>query len=178
MHARWVYPYPFPPFPLPREKCYALSSDDDFLSGWIVRVRATLCAMDAIQAAMSRFLLVVLGGAIGSGARYLAGSFCQSLFGAAFPYGTLAVNVVGSFCICAIMQLATATDAISPAMRLFLTTGIMGGFTTYSAFDYEIFRYAQEGAYVLAAWYALLTLAACFVAGALGDGVARHLYAH
>jgi CrcB protein len=87
--------------------------------------------------------------------------------------GTLVVNVVGSFLICAIMHLGTAANVISPTLRLFLTTGIMGGFTTYSAFDYETYRYTQQGAYAPAALYVGLTLVACFAAGAAGDAVAR-----
>jgi CrcB protein len=127
---------------------------------------------------MSHFLLVTLGGAIGSGARYLLSTCTQSIWGTAFPYGTIAVNVIGSFCICAIMQLGISTNAISPALRLFLTTGILGGFTTYSAFDYETFRFTQQGAYALAALYVGLTLVGCFAAGIAGDGVARLVVRH
>ena len=124
---------------------------------------------------MSRLLLISLGGAIGSGARYLLCTWALALFGAAFPYGTLAVNVIGSFLICAIMHAGVSANLISPTLRLFLTTGIMGGFTTYSAFDYETYRYTQQGAYALAALNVGLTLVACFVAGAAGDAVARLL---
>ena len=124
---------------------------------------------------MSRFLLVSLGGAIGSGARYLLSSWAQVLLGAAFPYGTLIVNVVGSFLICAIMHLGVFANVISPSLRLFLTTGIMGGFTTYSAFDHETYRYAQQGAYALVGLYVVTTLVLCFAAGAAGDAVARLL---
>jgi CrcB protein len=122
---------------------------------------------------MLKFLLVTLGGAIGSGARYLCASTLQTATGGGFPVGTLAVNVIGSFLICAIMHLGTTANVISPAWRLFLTTGIMGGFTTYSAFDYETYRYAQQGACGAAALNVGLTLVACFLAGMAGDAVAR-----
>ena len=125
---------------------------------------------------MSQFLVVTLGGAIGSGARYLLGTFVQSATGTAFPLGTLAVNVIGSFLICAIMHLGITANAISPTLRLFLTTGLMGGFTTYSAFDYETYRYTQQGAYALAALNVGLTLVACFAAGAAGDAVAKLVF--
>lgn len=124
---------------------------------------------------MSRFLLVALGGAIGSGARYLLSSWAQALLGAAFPFGTLAVNVIGSFLICAIMHLGVFANVISPMLRLFLTAGILGGFTTYSAFDHETYRYAQQGAYAFAALYVVTTLVLCFAAGAAGDALARFL---
>jgi fluoride exporter len=125
---------------------------------------------------MSKFLLVTLGGALGSGARYLLGGFVQTVAGTGFPLGTLAVNVAGSFLICAIMHMGTAANVISPSLRLFLTTGLMGGFTTYSAFDYETYRYTQQGAYALAALNVGLTLVACFAAGAAGDAVAKLVF--
>jgi CrcB protein len=124
---------------------------------------------------MSRLLLVSLGGAIGSGARYLLGTWALAAFGAAFPYGTLAVNAIGSFLICAIMHLGVSANVIPQTLRLFLTTGIMGGFTTYSTFDYETYRYTQQGAYAMAALNVGLTLVVCFAAGAAGDTAARLL---
>jgi CrcB protein len=121
---------------------------------------------------MSKLLLVALGGAFGSAARYLTGLGVQSLVGASFPYGTLAVNVVGSFLMCAVMHLGATANLISPELRLLLTTGVLGGFTTYSAFDYEAYRYVQQGAHGLAGLYIGVTLLACFAAGAAGDFVA------
>jgi CrcB protein len=125
---------------------------------------------------MSKLLVVTLGGALGSGARYLLGSFVQTAAGTSFPLGTLVVNAIGSFLICAIMHLGVAANVISPTLRLFLTTGLMGGFTTYSAFDYETYRYTQEGAYALASLNVGLTLVACFAAGAAGDTVAKLVF--
>ncbi len=122
-----------------------------------------------------KLLLVCIGGALGSGARYLLSLGAAALFGAAFPYGTLAVNVIGSFLICAIMHLGLASTLISPTLRLFLTTGVMGGLTTYSAFDYETYRLTQQGAYGIAALNVALTLVACFAAGMAGDGLAKLL---
>lgn len=125
---------------------------------------------------MTKLLVVTLGGAVGSGARYLLGSFVQAVAGTTFPLGTLVVNVIGSFLICALMHLGTAANVISPTLRLFLTTGLMGGFTTYSAFDYETYRYTQQGAFALAALNVGVTLVACFAAGAAGDAVAKLVF--
>jgi fluoride exporter len=141
----------------------SLDAADPFLAG------------NAIRGAMSRFLLVSLGGALGSGARYLVSNWTHAWLGTGFPWGTLAVNVVGSFLICAIMHLGAVADVIPPNLRLFLTTGIMGGFTTYSAFNHETYAYAQRGAYALAALNVGLTLALGFGAGIAGDLVARML---
>jgi len=125
---------------------------------------------------MRSLLIVTVGGAIGSGARYLLSNATQGLLGGAFPFGTLAVNAIGSFLICAFMHLGMAANVISPPLRLFLTTGLMGGFTTYSAFDYETYQYTQHGAYALAALNVGLTLVVCFAAGAGGDAAAKFVF--
>ena len=122
---------------------------------------------------MERFLWVCLGGAIGSGARYLVALWALAALGPSFPYGTLIVNAVGSFLICVVMHLGVTGQVIQPMLRLFLTTGVMGGFTTYSAFDYETMRLTQDGAYGKAALNVALTLLVCFGAGMAGDAVAR-----
>ncbi len=124
---------------------------------------------------MSRFLLVCLGGAIGTGARYLVGLWAPRLLGSGFPYGTLTVNVLGSFLIGAIMHVSLTTALISPTLRLFLTSGVMGGFTTYSTFNYETMAYLREGASVMAALNLGGTVVLCLVAGVLGLLAARAL---
>jgi CrcB protein len=117
---------------------------------------------------MNQFLLVCLGGAIGSGARYLVAVEAPRLFGTAFPYGTLIANTAGSFLLGAIMYVGVATTAISPELRLMLTTGVMGGFTTYSTFNYETIEYLRTSSYWLAGANVVVTLVACLLAGALG----------
>ena len=86
-------------------------------------------------------MLVCLGGAIGSGLRYLVGGLALRWLGADFPYGTFIVNVVGSFLIGLIQEVATTSQLIPESTRLFLTVGIMGGLTTYSSFSYETVRF-------------------------------------
>ena len=117
---------------------------------------------------MTRFLLVCLGGAVGTGARYLFGGWAQRAFGAAFAYGTLGVNLIGSFLIAIIMSLSLEKGIISAELRVVLTTGVMGGFTTYSSFNYETTRFLQQGLVGLALLNVGLTLLGCFAAGALG----------
>lgn len=124
---------------------------------------------------MSRFLLVCLGGAIGSGARFLVSNLARAWFGGTFPFGTLAVNVLGSFLIGAIMQLGLASDLVTPNARLFLTTGILGGFTTYSAFNYETCTLAERGALALALANVALTLVLGLLAGFAGAAIGRML---
>jgi fluoride exporter len=125
---------------------------------------------------MSRFLWICLGGAVGTGARYLLSGWALSLLGAGFPYGTLAVNVIGSFCVGLLVQVGLATALMSPTLRMALTTGVMGGFTTYSTFNYETIRYIQDGAWRLAVGNVAITLAACLAAGFAGLALGRSLF--
>lgn len=99
---------------------------------------------------VTRFVLVCLGGGFGTGARYLVSGWALALLGPDFPYGTLAVNVIGSLLLGIIMHFGLTTNLLSPTLRLTLATGVMGGFTTYSTFNYETLRYLQEGAWVRA----------------------------
>jgi CrcB protein len=122
---------------------------------------------------MERFLWICVGGAFGSGARYLLSGWVQQSLGAPFPWGTLSVNVVGSFLIAMVMQLAISTGQVSPLLRLTLTTGVVGGFTTYSAFNYETFALMQQRAWLLASANIAATLVACMIAGYLGQASAK-----
>lgn len=86
--------------------------------------------------------LVALGGAIGSvGRYYVAGAFERWLglaIGAGFPYGTLAVNVIGSAILGLLVALLSAVFSTTPEIRLFLVVGVLGGFTTFSAFSLDV----------------------------------------
>jgi len=116
--------------------------------------------------------VVCAGSALGGGARYLVSLWVAARGWTAFPWATLLVNVVGCFLIMLIATIA-ASVTVSTHLRLFLTTGIMGGLTTYSAFDLETTRFFQDGAPVSALLYVGATLIICFVAGLLGIVVAR-----
>jgi fluoride exporter len=124
---------------------------------------------------MYRFLLVCLGGAVGTAARYLFAIGAPRLLGTSFPYATLAVNVLGSFLLGAIMHVGLTTNLMTPSVRLVLATGVMGGFTTYSTFNYETMEYLREGAFWLAVLNVAATLLLCLLAGALGLALARRL---
>jgi CrcB protein len=122
---------------------------------------------------MSLFFFVCLGGAVGTAARYLLGVSVQAAFGPTFPVGTLSVNLVGSFLISMLMYLGVDKGLISTPVRVVLCTGVMGGFTTYSTFNYETLQYLQEGAWGLAGLNVSATLVICLMAGALGVVAAR-----
>ena len=88
---------------------------------------------------MKEVLLAGAGGFLGAGARYLAGQFClTSLPGAVFPWATFAVNVIGCFFIGLITGVDQQLQLLSPSVRVLLITGILGGFTTFSAFGLEV----------------------------------------
>jgi fluoride exporter len=125
---------------------------------------------------MSRFLWICLGGAAGTGARYLLSGWALAVLGTSFPFGTLAVNVIGSFLVGLLMQVGLATPLMSPTLRLALTTGVMGGFTTYSTFNYETIRYFQDGSWEIALANVSITLAGCLAAGFAGVAAGRWLF--
>jgi CrcB protein len=124
---------------------------------------------------MERFFWICLGGAAGTGTRYLVALWAAQRFGTAFPYGTLFVNLAGCFLIAMVMQ-GAATAAWPPTLRSAITIGYIGGLTTYSSFNFESTRLVQEAAPEMAALNAGLMLVGCFAAGWLGILTSRHLF--
>jgi len=126
---------------------------------------------------MERLLLVALGGALGSALRYLVAILALAWLGPGFPWGTLAVNLVGSFAIGLVQQIATEGLVLGEDARLFLSTGVMGGLTTYSAFSYETVRLMETGAWTSAWVNVAFTTVACLVLCYLGLTTGRVLLA-
>lgn len=122
---------------------------------------------------MERFFLICLAGALGTGMRYLVGLWADKHFSKTLPFGTLLVNVVGCFLIAFLMEIALRTTHISPSWRVILTTGFLGGLTTYSSFNYDSSRLLLGNALWTGIIYVALTLGLCFLAGMLGLGLAR-----
>lgn len=83
-------------------------------------------------------------------ARYYLSGWVYSLLGRGFPYGTLTVNLCGGYLIGLIMELGLRSTAISPSLRLGLTVGFLGGFTTFSTFSYETFSLLEDGRFITA----------------------------
>ncbi len=111
-------------------------------------------------------LWVALGGAIGSAARYGVTVWSGRVLGAGFPWGTLAVNIIGCFTMGLLIELMAQKLNVSMETRAFLTTGILGGFTTFSAFSLDFALLVERKSYGLAGAYAagsvILSLAAVF----------------
>lgn len=108
---------------------------------------------------MKETLWVAFGGALGSSARYLLSDYIlQHTLQHKFPYGTFAVNISGCLLAGIIMGIAEKHDLISPDIRLFLFTGIIGGFTTFSAFGAEVFHLLRRGDTLIAFSYILFSI--------------------
>lgn len=118
---------------------------------------------------MQGWLLVALGGAVGASARYGVGLAATRLFGPGFPWGTLTVNVIGGFA----MGLLVGAFGHDRAKLLLLGTGVLGGFTTFSAFSLETALMIERGAVATAALYAAGSVLACVAALAAGLALGR-----
>lgn len=115
---------------------------------------------------MTMFLYAALGGAIGAAARYGVNLTAPKLVGHGFPWGTMIVNITGSFIMGLLISLMALAWTTSQEMRVFLTTGILGGFTTFSAFSLDFATLFERKEYGLAFGYAggsvVLSLLAVF----------------
>ena len=105
-----------------------------------------------------QLILVGAGSAIGGMLRFGIGKWMYGLYPHPFPYPTLIINIVGSFLIGLFYGLTMKTTSVSPAMALFLTSGICGGFTTFSAFSYENIVLLKNGNYGYALAYVVLSV--------------------
>ncbi len=113
---------------------------------------------------MDRYLVVMAGAGLGGLARYVAGTWIMAMYGGRFPLGTLVVNVTGSLLIGVLMTLLTERFHPHPNWRLFLVVGILGGYTTFSSFEYETYQAVRDGA----RWMSMLYLVGSIVLGYIG----------
>lgn len=122
-----------------------------------------------------KVLLIALGGALGTSLRYGVSVGMVAWLGRAFPYGTFVANVIGSFLLGVVMESVGERQFAGVEWRLMLGTGVMGGFTTYSSFNLETIRLAEQGAYGRAGLYVGVTLGVCLLAGFGGIALVRSL---
>lgn len=120
---------------------------------------------------------VAAGGALGSVFRLLVGTWFLQRFGPGFPWGTFAINVTGSFAIGVVLELAQTRVGLNPYARLFIATGVLGGYTTFSTFAYETFLLSRDALTLQSVWYALGSVVAAVAAAIAGIALARAAFA-
>ncbi len=125
---------------------------------------------------MRLLILATVGGAIGSGARHLVNIAMTRSLGPAFPWATLTVNVVGSFLMGFLVDMIMRRFGGSPEMRTFLATGILGGFTTFSAFSLDISTLLSRDEIITALVYILASVAISLLALYAGLALSRALF--
>jgi fluoride exporter len=125
---------------------------------------------------MIRYLMVMLGGAIGAASRFAIGSLILRFYSAIFPLGTFLINVSGSFLIGFLMMLFVSRPQISGNWRLFLVTGVLGGYTTFSSFEWETLVAARSGASMTALLYVVLSVALGLAGVWFGSSLADRLW--
>ena len=123
-----------------------------------------------------KLLLIAAGGALGTIARHVLDGWIQRCVpGSSFPLGILAVNALGSFGIGAAMACLSARGALDSTLRVVLTAGVLGGFTTYSSFNYQALELLRARDWPTGGLYVACTLGGCLLAGALGLAAGRWL---
>jgi CrcB protein len=120
-------------------------------------------------------IYVAVAGGLGAISRYYLSGLAQRV-GSGFPYGTLTVNLVGSFLLGLIMQTGISTDLMPRALRLALTIGFLGAFTTFSTFSYETLGYLEDGAWLTASLNVLINVVPGIIAVFLGAFLARTIF--
>lgn len=123
---------------------------------------------------MTHLFLAMAGGAIGAGLRYLVGRAAILLFGPFFPWGTLIVNVVGGL-LMGVLAASVIRMGAGEQWRILLGVGVLGGFTTFSAFSLEVVNMIERGDWTVAIGYALASVIGSVAALALGATLARGL---
>ena len=118
---------------------------------------------------MKILLSVALGGAVGATARYFLGNHLETWVGAEFPWSTLTINIVGSFMLGVFVALSALIWSPSATLRAFLVIGVLGGFTTFSAFSLDVMLLAERGRLETALLYSLASLS--LAVGAIFTGL-------
>ncbi len=122
---------------------------------------------------MIKYIIIVMGGGIGAASRFALGTWIGQRWGRSVPLGTFVINVSGSFLIGLLMTLMAERFTENPAWRLFLVVGFLGGYTTFSSFEYETGRLVTDGEYLYATMNAVLSVIVGFAALKTGEVLAK-----
>src|SRR5271170_6435072 len=123
--------------------------------------------------ALDRYLMVMLGGGAGSLVRYVVGTAIMSRAGGSFPLGTVFINVTGSFLIGFIMTILTERLSPHPNLRLLLVVGFLGGYTTFSSFEWETLGLVRDGGWWLGLLNTVGSVLLGYIAVWLGAAIAK-----
>ena len=126
---------------------------------------------------MQHFLLIFVGGGLGAVARHYVSGFTLRQLGPHFPYGTLTVNIIGSLLMGVVIGWLVQRGGASGNTRMFFATGILGGFTTFSAFSLDFVNMWERGEVGTAAVYVLASVGLSLIAVFVGLWLARNLFA-
>ncbi len=124
---------------------------------------------------LEKILLISAGAILGANARYWIGDWSAQKWGAAFPFGTVLINMTGSFLIGLFLTLATERFMIDPRWRLLIAVGFLGAYTTFSTFSFESFSLINRGQWLLGVLNALGSTLVGILAVSLGVLVAKNL---
>jgi CrcB protein len=124
---------------------------------------------------MWTYVAIGIGGTLGCWARYVQSNLVQAVFGRGFPVATLSINVIGSFLMGFLFIVTLERLMIPPSVRVGVLTGVLGGYTTFSTFEMETLLLAENGEFVKAALYVVLSVVIGFAAAFGGAYIARNL---
>jgi CrcB protein len=124
---------------------------------------------------MIRYIAIIAGGGIGAATRFAFSAWIGQRWGRSFPLGTLIINVSGSLLIGLLMTLMAERFTENPVWRLFLVVGILGGYTTFSSFEYETGKLITDGEYLYATLNVVLSVVVGFTALKAGEVLAKVL---
>jgi CrcB protein len=122
---------------------------------------------------LDRYLAVLTGAGLGGLTRYVMGTWIMAKYGGRFPLGTFLINVSGSFLIGVLMTLLTERFQPHANWRLFLVVGVLGGYTTFSSFEYETFQAVRDGARLMGLIYVMSSVVLGYFGVWLGTIIAR-----
>jgi fluoride exporter len=120
-------------------------------------------------------MLLAVAGALGTLARFGLSSLAQQFFGGRFPWGTFSVNLVGCLCFGIVWSLLEERSILPPESRLFILTGFMGAFTTFSTWSYESYMLVREGAWIMAGTNIVIQPILGILLFAAGSWAAKHI---
>jgi CrcB protein len=130
-------------------------------------------AVALVEVDLQKYLLIAIGGALGSVTRYLVGSTVTNRMGTRFPYGTFVINLTACLIIGFFLAAVGRRTEVNPALRFLIPIGFVGAYSTFSTFEWETFVHLQTGDFVIAALYVSLSILLGLLAVWLGVMLAR-----